>query len=417
MSRNPEGNPTVSIEQVETLIIGGGQAGLAMSEQLTRRGLPHLVVERHRIVERWRTERWDGLHANGPAWSDSMPGYPIPGVGSDAFATRDQIVDYFIAYADTIKAPVRCGVAVTALYAREEGAGFRAETSHGPIEATNVVAATGPFQRPAVPAIVPPDADVYQLHASRYRNPGQLPDGAVLVVGTGSSGAQIAEELLQAGRRVYLSVGRHIRLPRRYRGHDFVWWMDMQGLWHLPVGEQTPGHIPLAFSGAYGGVSVNYRDLAARGVALVGRAVSFRDGEMRFAQDLETNLAEGDRSCLAFLDQADAFAALRGLDLPEEPEARIIAADLSCVVKPPQALRLRDAEIGSIVWATGYTLDFGWLKVPVLDEGGAPVQRRGVTAVPGLYFLGLAWLSKRTSSFICGVGHDAAWLAEQIAAA
>jgi putative flavoprotein involved in K+ transport len=327
-----------------------------------------------------------------------------------------QIVDYFIAYAESIEAPVRCGVEVTALYPRENGAGFRADTSGGPIEAANVVAATGPFQRPVVPAIVPAEAGVFQVHASGYRNPGRLPEGAVLVVGAGSSGAQIADELLRAGRRVYLSVGRHVRPPRRYRGRDFVWWMDAQGLWHLPVGEQTPAHIPLAFSGAYGGVSVDYRRLAAHGLVLVGRAEASRDGVMYFAQDLASNLAVGDASCLSFLDQADAFAAQRGLDLPEEPEARLIAPDPACVVDPIRELRLRDAGIGSIVWATGYTLDFGWLKVPVFDEHGAPVHRLGVTAVPGLYFLGLAWLSKRTSSFICGVGHDAAWLADHIAA-
>ena len=403
------------VEQVETLIVGGGQAGLAMSDQLTRRGLPHLVVERFRIVERWRSERWDGLHANGPAWSDSMPGYPIPGVGPDEFATRDQIVDYFIAYAEAINAPVRCGVAVTALTRREDGAGFRAETSLGTIEATNVVAATGPFQRPVIPGFVPPEAGPLQVHASGYRNPRQLPDGAVLVVGSGSSGAQIADELMRAGRDVYLSVGRHVRPPRRYRGRDFVWWMDAQGLWHLPVGEVRPAHSPLAFSGAYGGVSVDYRHLATRGLVLLGRAEAFSDGTMYFATDLAGNLAAGDASCLSFLDQADAFAMQRRLDLPEEPEARRIAPDPPCVVDPIRKIRFREAGIGSIVWATGYALDFGWLKVPVFDERGAPMYRRGVTAVPGLYFLGLEWLSKRTSAFICGVGSDAARLAGHIA--
>lgn len=412
-SAKSHANPPV--EKVATLIVGGGQAGLAMSEQLSKRGLPHLVLERHRIVERWRSERWDGLHANGPAWSDSMPGYPIPGVSRDEFATRDQIVDYFTAYAETIKAPVRCGVEVTTLRRLVIGTGFRAETSHGPIEAANVVVATGPFQRPVVPAIVPPDAGVFQIHASGYRTPGQLPDGAVLVVGSGSSGAQIAEELMRAGRRVYLSIGRHVRPPRRYRGRDFVWWMDQQGLWHLPATEPAPEHVPLAFSGAYGGVSVDYRRLAAGGVVLVGRTTGFVDGVMHFARDLAGTLAEGDASCLAFLDASDAFATRQGLDLPEEPEARIMQPDPPCVTDPILEVRPRDAGIGSIVWATGYALDFGWLDVPVFDERGTPLHRRGVTAVPGLYFLGLAWLSKRTSSFICGVGDDAAWLAERIA--
>ena len=237
----------------------------------------------------------------------------------------------------------------------------------------------------------------------------------MLVVGAGSSGAQIADELIRAGRRVYLSVGHHIRPPRRYRRRDFVWWMDQQGLWHLPLGAQTPAHTVLAFSGAYGGVSVDYRRLATHGLVLVGRAEAYRDGVMSFAQDLATNLAMGDASCLAFCDQADAFAAQLRLDLPEEPEARVIPPDPPCVVDPIRELRLRDAGIGAIIWATGYALDFGWLRVPVFDEHGTPVHRLGVTSVPGLYFLGLAWLSKRTSSFICGVGDDAARLADHIA--
>lgn len=345
-----------------------------------------------------------------------MPGRPIPGVAPDDFATRDQIVAYFLAYAESIKAPIRCGVEVTALRSRD-GGGFRAETSRGPIEAANVVVATGPFQRPVIPAVVPAGARVLQIHASRYRNPGQLPDGAVLVVGTGSSGAQIAEELLRAGRQVYLSVGRHVRPPRRYRGRDFVWWMDQQGLWHLPVGDQAPAHIPLAFSGAYGGVSVDYRQLARRGVVLVGRTESFLDGVMTFGSGLKADLEAGDASCLAFLDQADEFALQQGLELPLEPEARDVVADPACVVDPIRTLRLRDAGVGSIIWATGYGFDFGWVEVPVFDARGMPMHRRGVTSVAGLFFLGLPWLSKRTSSFICGVGDDAAWLAERIAAA
>jgi putative flavoprotein involved in K+ transport len=407
---------TLPVERVGTMIVGGGQAGLRMSEQLSSRGLSHVVLERHRIVERWRSERWDGLRANGPAWSDSMPGRPIPGVAPDDFATRDQIVDYFVSYAEEIRAPVRCGVEVRSLRVRDGGAGFHAETTAGPIEADNVVAATGPFQRPVIPAIVPPEAGVLQVHASFYRNPEQLPDGAVLVVGAGSSGAQIADELSRAGRRVFLSVGQHKRPPRRYRGKDFVWWMHEQGLWHKPVGEVSQPHVPLAFSGAYGGVSVDYRRMAnERGLVLVGRARAFDGGELRFAADLTETLAEGDASCAEFLDQADACAAAQGLDLPEEPDARLVTPDPACVTDPISELHLRDACVRSIIWATGYRLDFGWLQVPVFDDLGAPAHRLGVTTVPGLYFLGLQWLSKQSSSIICGVGDDAAYLAERIA--
>ncbi len=411
----------MSVEQVDTLIVGGGQAGLAMSEQLSKRGLSHLIVERHRIAERWRSERWDGLHANGPAWHDRLSRLPIAGVDPDGFATRDQMVDYFAAFAERIAAPIRCGVAVTALYKNPDRPGFRAETSAGAIEANNVVAATGPFQDPIIPPLVPsdagsPEAGIRQMHSNAYRNPGQLPQGAVLVVGAGSSGAQIADELSRAGRRVFLSVGEHQRPPRRYRGRDFGWWYRVQGLWDVPVSDPPAQHVTIAVSGAYGGHTIDFRRLAARGVTLLGRAENFADGVMRFSPDLASNLAKGDASYLSLLDAADAYVAREGLDLPEEPAARIVEPDPPCVTEPVLQLNLRDAGIASVVWATGFRLDFDWLKVDAFNEGGAPMHRRGVSAVPGLYFLGLPWLSRRASSFIFGVEQDAAHLADHIVA-
>jgi putative flavoprotein involved in K+ transport len=405
-------NIRMSVEKIETLVIGGGQAGLAMSEQLSKRGLPHLVVERHRIAERWRSERWDGLHANGPAWHDRLPGLPIPGVDPDGFATREQMVNYLAAYAERIAAPVRCGVAVTALHA--VGNGFRAETPQGDIEASNVVAATGPFQRAVVPALVPPDAGIVQMHSSLYRNPGQLRDGAVLVVGSGSSGAQIADELARSGRRVYLCVGQHERPPRRYRGRDFTWWLGVLGLWDAPR-DPLAKHVTIAVSGAYGGHTIDFRRLAERGVTLLGRAEAFEDGVMRFSPGLASHLARGDANYLAVLDRADAYVAREGLDMPEEPEARIIVPDPPCVTDPILQLELRDAGVGTIIWATGYALDFGWLKAGSFDDRGVPAHRRGVSDVPGLYFLGLSFLSRRASAFIFGAEQDAAYLADQIA--
>ena len=220
----------MSVEKTDTLVVGGGQAGIAMSEHLSQCGVPHLVLERHRIAERWRSERWDSLVANGPAWHDRFPGLEFD-TDPDAFPGKEAVADYFVAYADKVGAPIRTGVEVTRVCRNQGRSGFRVETSQGEIDAGSVVAATGPFQRPVVPNLVPESADVVQMHSTAYRNPEQLPAGAVLVVGAGSSGGQIADELLRAGKRVYLSVGPHDRPPRRYRGRDFVWWLGVLGKW------------------------------------------------------------------------------------------------------------------------------------------------------------------------------------------
>lgn len=403
-------------ESIDTLIIGGGQAGLAMSEHLGKRGVPHLIVERHRIAERWRTERWDSLVANGPAWHDRFPTLTFADIPPDSFASKDRIVDYLVAYAEQNKSAVRTGVEVTALHRKPDGSGFRAETASGTIDARRVVVATGPFQKPIIPTVVPDGAGVMQVHSAHYRNPGQLPEGAVLVVGAGSSGAQIADELQRAGRRVYLSVGPHDRPPRAYRGKDFVWWLGALGKWDMKV--QSPGteHVTIAVSGAYGGHTVDFRRLAARGITLVGRAQTWKDGVLHFASDLEQNIAAGDANYLSVLDEADAHIARNGLDFPEEPGARQLEPMPACATNPVLALDLAASGITSIVWATGYGLDFGWVKMDVFDEKGRPIHQRGVSAIPGLYFLGLAWLSRRASPFIWGVWHDADYLASQIAA-
>ncbi len=405
----------MAIEKVDTLVVGGGQAGLAMSEHLSGCGVPHLVLERHRIAERWRSERWDSLVANGPAWHDRFPGMEFSDIDPDAFATKEQVADYFIAYAERIAAPVRCGVEVEAVRRNLGRPGFRAETSEGVLEASNVVAATGPFQRPVIPAVVPEDAGILQIHSSAYRNPEQLPDGAVMVVGAGSSGTQIADELLRAGRRVYLSVGPHDRPPRSYRGRDFVWWLGVLGKWDAQALEPGREHVTIAVSGAYGGRTVDFRRFAAQGMTLVGLTTAFKDGVLRFAPDLAQNLAQGDANYLSLLDEADAYVARNGLDLREEPDARRIDPDPPCVTDPLLELDLAKAGVTSIVWATGFAVDYGWLQVDAFDENGRPKHQRGVSAEPGVYFLGLPWLSHRGSSFIWGVWHDAKFLADHIA--
>jgi putative flavoprotein involved in K+ transport len=404
------------VEKIETLVIGGGQAGLVMSHRLKQRGLPHLVLERHRIGERWRSERWDGLRFQFPNWSVRLPDFPFPHTDPDAFATSADILDFIAAYADFVAPPIRCGVAVTRLRCRDGASGFVAETSDGAIEADNVIVATGPYQRPVIPSALRDDINVFQVHAARYLNPAQLPPGAVLVVGSGASGAQIAEELLRAGRRVYLSVGRHTRLPRRYRGRDLIWWLSAMRIDQTPVEARGPSRLLPVITGAYGGHTIDFRRFAAEGVTLLGRAETARDGVIDVAPDLAESLANGDAIYSTFLDMADAHVKHHALNMPEDPSARAMPPDPLCVTEPIRQLDLRTEGIGAVIWATGYGVNFGWIDVPVLDARGEPVHRHGITGAPGLYFLGLQWLSKMSSSFLSGVGDDAAVLADHIAA-
>ncbi|MDG4874954.1 NAD(P)/FAD-dependent oxidoreductase [Mesorhizobium sp. WSM4935] len=404
----------MSVEKIDTLVVGGGQAGVAMSEHLSKCGVPHLVLERGRIAERWRSQRWDSLVANGPAWHDRFPGMEFPVTGPDGFPSKEEVADYFVAYAKQINAPIRCGVEVKLVQRNVGRPGFRVETSDGVIEANSVVAATGPFQVPVIPPLVPAHAGILQIHSSAYRNPAQLPKGAVLVVGAGSSGVQIADELQRSGRRVYLSVGPHDRPPRAYRGRDFCWWLGVLGKWDL----ETPGpgteHVTIAVSGARGGETIDFRRLAAQGLTLVGMTKTYQDGVMTFAPDLAKNIARGDASLMSLLDEADAYVARNGLDLPDEPEARRIDPDPECVTNPIRELDLAKAGIATIIWATGFTVDYSWLKVDAFDEKGRPRHQRGVSTEPGIYFLGLPWQSRRGSSFIWGVWHDAKHVADRI---
>ena len=402
------------IEKIETLIVGGGQAGIAMSEHLSNYKIPHLVLERNRIAERWRSERWDSLVANGPAWHDRFPNMEFTDFDPDGFPSKEQVVDYFVAYADMINAPIHCGVEVIEVKRNNGRPGFRVETSQGVIEANNVVAATGPFQCPLIPDLIPTNETITQIHSKDYYNPGQLPEGAVLVVGAGSSGAQIADELLLAGKSVYLSVGPHDLPPRSYRGRDFVWWLGVLGKWEAVTKDPGTEHITIAVSGAHGGQTVDFRGLAERGIILLGRTHSVKKNVMRFEPDLAKNIANGNSYTLSLLDQADDYVIRNGLDFPMEPKAREVLPDPECVTNPILEIDLEKAGINSIVWATGFDVDFSWLKVDALDENGKPKHERGISTESGIYFLGLPWQSRRGSSFIWGVWQDAKFLADQI---
>lgn len=411
---------TAEIQTINTLVVGAGQAGIAASEHLSQLGVEHLVLERQRIAQAWRTGRWDSLVANGPAWHDRFPGLEFKG-DRDGFPGKDEVADYFEDYVRQIKAPVRTGVEVRRVTRNQGRPGFTVQTSEGVIEARNVIAATGPFQVPVIPPIAPAapaapaDGRLLQIHSAHYHRPAQLPEGAVLVVGAGSSGVQIADELQRAGRKVFLSVGAHDRPPRAYRGRDFCWWLGVLGEWDAAIAKPGREHVTIAVSGARGGHTVDFRALGHQGITLVGLTESFADGSVRFRDDLAENIANGDANYLAMLDAADDYIRRNGLDLPEEPEARRRLPDPECVTHPLRELDLAAAGITSIIWATGYRVDFSWLQVDSFEPGGKPRHHRGVGHEPGIYFLGLPWLSRRGSSFIWGVWHDAKFVADHIA--
>lgn len=402
-------------EEFEVVVVGAGQAGVAMSEHLTAAGVSHVVLERDRIAERWRTERWDSLVANGPAWHDRFPNLEFEGYDPDAFVPKDAVAEYFEAYAKKFNAPIRTGVEVNSVTKHATDSGFKVETSHGEIAAKFVVAATGPFQKPAIPPVIPAEVSIHQLHSSDYHNPGQLPEGAVLVVGAGSSGVQIAADLKKSGREVFLSVGEHDRPPRRYRGRDNVWWLGVLGKWDLATPPAGAEHVTIAVSGFEGGKTVDFRDLANSGIQLLGLTSSFENGKLKFADDLERNIARGDANYLSVLNEADEFIKQNNLDLPLEPEAHVLGPMPEAAVNPIREIDLNASGITTILWATGYSVDYSWLNVPnAFTENGRPLHQRGVSSANGVYFLGLPWLSRRGSAFIWGVWHDAKFLADQI---
>ncbi|NWA00169.1 flavin-containing monooxygenase [Pseudomonas gingeri] len=406
---------TAAMIEIDTLVVGAGQAGVAMSEHLSRLGVPHLVLERNRIAEAWRTGRWDSLVANGPAWHDRFPGLAFDDLSPDDFAPKERVAAYFEAYAKKFNAPIRTGVEVRKVERNNGRPGFTVETSEGVIQANRVVVATGPFQRPVIPAIAPQIGGLNQIHSADYRNPRQLPAGAVLVVGAGSSGTQIADELQRSGRTVYLSVGQHDRPPRAYRNRDFCWWLGVLGEWDAAAMKPGREHVTIAVSGAEGGRTVDFRELAQRGLNLVGLTRAFDNGVVSFQADLADNLNRGDENYLALLDAADAYIERNGLDLPPDPGARRTFPDPECVTRPILQLDLASAGITTIIWATGFATDYSWLKVDAFEASGKPRHQRGISTEAGIYFLGLPWQSRRGSSFIWGVWHDAKYIADQIA--
>ncbi|AXJ10241.1 NAD(P)/FAD-dependent oxidoreductase [Arthrobacter sp. PM3] len=421
--------PRQASQRIDTLVIGAGQAGLATSYWLSRHGVDHLLLEqRPELGGAWQ-DRWDSFYLNTPNFAFLLPGPTYDGPEPDAFLPRDEVIDLFRDYAQRIAAPVRLGTEVTRVTEGKGGfadtPGFAVDTNHGSWRARNVVLANGAFQRPRIPpssATIP--AHIRQLHSHDYRNPAQLPDGAVLVVGTGQSGGQITEDLLAAGRQVHLSVSSCPEAPRRYRGQDTFYWIlqvNLHGPEHGITGfqvEQLPSPAarflcnPL-ISGNDGGHSIHIRELGRRGVRLHGRFEGTDDGVLTFSDDLPARLALVEAGFGQRMGRlADAYIAAAGIDAPPAEPA---PADDWLPAGSGARLDLDAEGVTSVIWCTGYGLDFGFLDLPVLDEWNYPRHTRGVTEVPGLYAVGLPWLTRHASATLSLVGADAEYVAGHIA--
>jgi putative flavoprotein involved in K+ transport len=410
----------MSSQLTEVVVIGGGQAGLALSYCLTEQGRPHVVLEQDRIAESWRSKRWDSLRLIAPNWSLRLPGLMYSGGDPDGFMGKDEVVAHLETYARSFAAPVREGVRVTTIERSPAGPHFLVRTQDDSYRASQVVLATGALQRPRVPACAAAlPTGVTQMVAPAYRNPRSLPPGAVLVVGSGETGCQIAEELVRAGRRVFLAGGRSWWAPRRYRGRDVAAWARLIGWFERTVDELPPGartgQSNPQLTGGDGGHDINGHTLAREGVTLLGRLQDIRDGKAFFAADVAANLAWGDQQTRIWLQAIDDLIAQQGLEALEEDWPSDLRTSEVSPHEAPTELALANVEIRTVIWAMGYRPHLDWVGLPFLDAEGYPIQRRGVTPIPGLYILGLDWLHTAKSGLFAGVGEDAAYLAGQIA--
>lgn len=394
------------------VIIGGGQAGLAMSWHLTQKHIRHIVLERHQLAWAWRQQRWDNFCLVTPNWQCKLPGFPYDGDDPNGFMLRDDIVAYIERYARSFNAPLREGVTVEQVSQRGEG--FLLRTTAGEFLADRVVVAVGNYHRPRFPDIAAQlPQHIVQVHSADYKSSQQLPEGDVLVVGSAQSGAQIAEDLHLDGRRVHLCVGSAPRVARFYRGKDVVEWLEMMGHYRLtvdnhPLGEDARRKTNHYVTGRDGGRDIDLRAFALQGMQLYGRLLGYREGQLLTADDLQHNLDGADATSQKIKDSIDAWIAEQGIDAPAE-------ARYQPLWQPEPGSKPIDLRnISAIIWAVGFHTDFSWIDAPAFNANGYPRHTRGVSVHPGLYFLGLPWLWTWGSGRFEGVGEDAEWLAQQI---
>jgi putative flavoprotein involved in K+ transport len=407
------------VHTTTAVIIGAGQSGLAMSRCLTESSIDHAVIERGEIAESWRHGRWDSLRLLTPNWLSRLPGYRYEGDDPDGYMTMPEVTSYLSTYAERIDVPVECHTDVTSV--RAAGDGYVVSTTNGEWSCRVVVLASGPYNRPDIPAVakeLPPH--ISSLTPAQYRNPDQLDQGGVLVVGAAATGIQLADEIHRSGRPVTLAVGGHVRLPRVYRGMDIMWWLDAAGVLDERYDEvddivraRNVGSFQLV--GSPGRATIDLNLLQGTGVRLVGRfgGVS-EDGKAQFSGSLPNQCALADLKLGRLLNTLDEWASASGLDQEAEGPERFPPTELPA--EPPLMLSMKSGEIKTVLWATGYRSDYPWLDLPVLDAKGRVVHAGGVTASPGLYQMGATFLRRRKSTFLDGVGPDARELSEHMVA-
>lgn len=406
------------MERIETIVVGGGQAGLATSYHLTQQGREHVVLEQAAYpAPVWRNERWDSFTLVTPNWSLQIPGAELGVADRDGFMPRDEVIAYFDRYVARFKLPLQASTRVQSV-APFAGGGYRVTTPERTFAATNVVMATGFFQHPKVPSFASAlSPGIIQLRSSQYRNPASLPEGAILVVGSGQSGCQIAEELYQQGRDVFLATGTAGRVPRRYRGQDIIAWLVETGFIDLTPEQLPPGMSKFEgiphISGTRGGHTINLHQFARDGVTLLGHLRGAADNMVVFAPDLHENLTKVDQFERDVLNMIDGYIAKQGLDAPAEEVPPLRDGFAQPIF---EELDLSAARINTVIWALGYTFDYSLVKLPVVDRDGFPIQDSGVTNFPGLYFVGMPWMPSERTGFLFGVGDAAERTAAHIAA-